>query len=137
MSDVTISSSLVQPGDNDPTTHGISGADFTQPGLLAYFDRADRDRIKKADALTLTKAEVAGVNLNVATTGQPIILQTDGDYQAGGALTAGQTYIVSTNAGGIAPITDLSTDSFVSIWGVATSTADLKIARFPSGAQKT
>lgn len=137
MSDVVISSSLVQPGDNAPTSWAISGADFTQPGLLCYIDRADRDRVKKADALTLAKAEVAGVNLNVASTGQPVTLQTDGTYQAGGALTVGQTYIASTNAGGVAPITDLSTDSFVSIWGVATSTANIKIARFASGVQKT
>jgi hypothetical protein len=137
MSDVVISSSLVQPGDNAPTSWGISGADLTQPGLLCYIDRADRDRVKKADALTFAKAEVAGVNLNVATTGQPVTLQTDGTYQAGGALTEGQVYLVSTNAGGIAPVTDLSTDSFVSVWGVATSTANIKIARFASGVQKT
>lgn len=137
MSDVVISSSLVQPGANAPTAHYISGADLTQPGLLCYVDRSDRDRVKKADALTLQKAEVAGVNLNVASTGQPVILQTDGEYQAGGALTEGQTYNVSTNAGGIAPITDLSTDSYVSIWGVATSTAEMSIVRFPSGVQKT
>ena len=137
MSDVVISTSNVQPGDNEPTTFGIAGADFTQPGLLCYRDKADRDRIKKADALTLAKSQVIGVNLNAATTGQPVTIQTDGEYQAGGALTEGQTYIVSTNAGGIAPITDLSTDSYVSIWGVATSTGNISIARFVSETQKT
>lgn len=137
MADVTISSSLVQPGDNAPTSWGIAGADLTSPGLLCYIDRADRDRVKKADALTLAKADVAGVNLNVATTGQPVTLQTDSTYAAGGALTVGQTYIASTNAGGVAPITDLTTGSYVTVWGVATSTANIKIARFASGVQKT
>lgn len=137
MADITISSSLVQPGENDPTSWGYAGADLTQPGLLVYVDRADRDRVKKADALTLAKSEVAGVNLHAATTGQPVMFQTDGVYNAGGAVTVGQTYMVSTNAGGVAPITDMSTDSYVSVWGVGVSTGEIYIARFVSGVQKT
>ena len=116
---------------------GISGAELSSAGLLCYVDESDRDRIKKADALTLAKAKVAGVNLNTASTGQYVTLQTNSTYQAGGALTVGQTYIASTNAGGIAPITDLTTGSYVTVWGVATSTANIHIARFASGAQKT
>ena len=60
---------------------GISGAEFSSAGLLCYIDEADRDRIKKCDALTLAKANVAGVNLNVASTGQYVTLQTDQTYQ--------------------------------------------------------
>jgi hypothetical protein len=137
MSDITISSSLVQPGESVPTSLAISGADFSAPGMLLYIDGSDRGRAKKADALTFAKSQVAGVNLNAATTGQPLIYQTDGTYGVGGALTVGTVYVASTNAGGIAPITDMTTGSYVSVWGVALTTAQIDIARFNSGVAKT
>ena len=133
MADLVISSSLVQPGHGAPITWGIAADNF-QAGVLAYRDRADRDRIKKADALTLAKAEVIGVTVCSASTGQPIVLQTDWTYRAGCTLTVGQTYVASTNAGGVAPIEDLTIGSYVSIWGVATADDEITIARFVSEA---
>jgi hypothetical protein len=134
MADLVISSSLVQPGHGAPITWGIAADNFTQAGVLAYRDRADRDRIKKADALTFAKAEVVGVTVCAASTGQPIVLQTDWTYRAGCELTVGQTYIVSTNAGGVATIEDLAVGSCLTIWGVAVSNEDIAIARFVSEA---
>lgn len=80
------------------------------------------------------KAAVAGITVNGASSGQKVNYQKSGDLTSGStALTVGQTYINSTNAGGIAPISDLASGSYVSILGVATSATNLKLGILNSG----
>ena len=101
---------------------------------MIYLDTADSNKAKLSDANAgALLAEVAGITVNGAASGQPIRYQKSGGINVGATLTVGQTYINSTNAGGIAPISDLQTGSYVSILGVATSATNLKLGIINSG----
>ncbi len=79
------------------------------------------------------------IALDSSQTGQPIVLFRQGYINLGATLTVGQTYVVSNNAGGIAPISDLATNSYVTILGVAINTSYLSTppgGPFASGTQK-
>ena len=43
-------------------------------------------------------------------------------------MTAGAVYVVSANAGGIAPVADLGSGDYVTLLGIATSTTNLKLS---------
>lgn len=59
-----------------------------------------------------------GVALTSAAINQPIVVQISGELDPGVAAAAGIIYCVSETAGGIAPIADITTDSYVTILGV-------------------
>ena len=59
-----------------------------------------------------------------------------GSIDLGATLTVGETYVVSTNVGAIAPIGDLTTGDYTKILGVATATDALKLGIYNSGVAK-
>lgn len=134
MADLNITASSVAAGTGAEIVGCTFGATFTA-GQLAYLDPSDANKAKLADAHDgLVKAEVEGVVLNGGASGQPGRLLRSGNINLGATLTVGQTYVSSTNAGGIAPISDLASGSYTSILGVATSSSILKVSRINSGA---
>ena len=115
---------------------GISGGTITA-GMACYVDSTDSDKVKPADAdsSSLT-ASVKGVALNGASSGQPVRVQLDGTIDIGATVTQGEIYVLSGNAGGIAPEADLATGDYVSIIGVGSDTANqLELAISNSGKQ--
>lgn len=133
MADLNITAASVSPGTGAQLLSATAGATLTA-GQTIYIDSSDNNKAKLADANDgAAKAEVAGLTINGAATGQKVNYQKSGSLNPGATLTVGQTYINSTNAGGIAPISDLATGSYVSILGVATSTSNLKLGILNSG----
>jgi hypothetical protein len=135
MADLTVSSSLVVTQPNAPFETGISGASLTA-GMGAYLDPTD-DRWKKAVATAQVTAAARGVITHNCSSGQPVRVQTAEEISLGGGITVGQTYIVSTNAGGICPIADLTTGSWVTHVGVGATTNAIDLTMYRSGVQKT
>jgi hypothetical protein len=130
MADVSITAGNVLAGAGS-TTRGTAGATLTA-GQTVYLD-ASVARYKAANALTASSAVVAGITLNGGSNGQPMEIIQSGILTAGGTLAVGKTYILSSNSGGICPVDDESTNHYISVLGVATSSSLLKMNPIVSG----
>ena len=114
------------PGENQAT--GIAGASITA-GQLLYEDTSDSNKLKLADAngAALLRS-IKGVSLHGATSGQPITYQFGGNYNPGATVTVGIVYVLASDtAGGVAPISDLTSNDYVSILGIATTASNIRI----------
>jgi hypothetical protein len=113
-------------------TGGTAGAALTI-GLPVYLDTNNLWQI--ADSNAAGKDAATGITLSqAAAANQPVTVLADSSGSAvlgfGAILTAGETYIVSATAGGIAPITDAATGWKVCILGIALTTSNLKLIFF-------
>jgi hypothetical protein len=114
----------------------VAGATITA-GQLVYVDTAAANVLKLAQADgTVLEATLKGVALCGAATGQPCVIAVSGDYNPGATVAVGTIYIVSAAAGAICPAADLASSSYCSIFGVATTTSNIKISIFNSGVEK-
>lgn len=125
MVDITITSASVKAGSGAVVADGTSGATITA-GEAIYFD-GTTGKMLLADANALGSKTCSGIALNSASDGQPIKYQKSGPITVGGTLVAGTVYAVSTNAGAIAPLADITTGDDVIILGVAKSTTVLQL----------
>lgn len=137
MSDVSITAANVIAGSNASITRGIAGATITA-GQAVYLDTATTGEwlLADSDSATVIARGSArfGIALNGASDGQPLAVQTEGLITIGGTLVAGVAYYLSDTPGGICPFADLATGDYVTLVGVATTTAILSIDPLYSGA---
>lgn len=129
MADVSITASSVQSTPTTVVDRGTAGTTITA-GQVLYRDASDSNKLKLALATNLAAAQVAGIALHGAASGQPIAFATGGDLTLNG-LTGGVVYVLSANAGAIAPSADLDTSSntnYATVLGVASSATNLKLA---------
>lgn len=123
--DLVITAANIKKGTGAQTRKGTSGTSITA-GQTVYEDASDSNKIKLADAnASSATAALKGVALHAALADQPIEYQIGGQLNMGAILTAGLVYVVSANAGGIAPSADLAAGWRTSIVGVAKSTSVL------------
>lgn len=136
MADLTIAQASVVPQPNAVIVRdGFIGASITAGSPMWWDDVAMT--FKNADAATSAAvAAVAGICLSTTFAGQPASRIIAGDLAVGAVLTVGQTYVLSSNAGKIAPISDVATGMWVTILGVAISTSVLRLGLLPSGIQR-
>lgn len=143
MADLSITPTSVVPvadvnGNTSPLypSRGFAGEALTQ-GQAVYVKASD-SKIYKADANATGSAEAAavGIALNSASAGQPVDYWAEGDINLGATLVTGTIYIVSVNAGGIAPVTDLASTSWVTILCYAISTSVARMLLKATGVQK-
>jgi hypothetical protein len=103
-------------------------------GQPVYRDATD-NKWKLADNnVSAVLANVGGISLNGGSDGQPASVLIAGDINLGATLILGETYILSSNVGKIAPVADISTN-FVTILGVAITTAILRFKPIVAGIQ--
>ena len=99
-----------------------------------YAKTDDNNKLWKGDADTAAQSLLAGIALHGALAGQPLTYQTSGSITIGATMTVGQIYVLSSTAGGIAPVSDYTTGMYGCIIGQATTTTVLKmIPLFYSG----
>lgn len=139
MADITVVAGSVARTTGS-TVDGTAGATIAQ-GKCVYLDTAATPNVwKLAQAITsaaLAGGDGVGIALNSAASGQPIRVQTDGSINLGATLVVGQVYAVSAaNAGGVAPYSDLASTNYVTLLGVATTAALLKMQPLQSGIVK-
>lgn len=97
-------------------------------GMPVYKDTADSDKHKAARANVLATSQVAGIALNGASNGQPLVIQTRGDINLGATLAVGETYCLSDAvAGQIIPHSDYGAGDFACIIGTAESASILEL----------
>jgi len=103
-----------------------AGATLTA-GMPVYKDTADANEHKAGDNDVAASAEIEGVTLNGASDGQPVEIQTDGTIAIGATVTIGETYVLSSTSGKIAPVGDLASDDYVTHIGVGVTTARIEL----------
>lgn len=133
MADISVTASAVQRTDTTVVLSGIAGSTITA-GQPLYKDAADANSLKAGIATAAATAAIVGVAAHGASDGQPIKYYGRGDVTYNAVLTVGTVYVASASAaGGIAPVSDMTTGNFVTILGVATSTTNLKLGITASG----
>lgn len=137
MADLSITTAEVLKGTGAILQHGIAGATITA-GEGVYLD-ASTNTYKLADCnVSAAVATLVGIALMNATSGQPVTIQTEGAITIGSSasMTVGEIYLVSATAGKLAPEADIvSSDQWVTLAGVAETTASLKMKTFVTGVQ--
>lgn len=135
MVDVVVTPANVIPASGAAIAEGTAGEAITA-GEAVYKDANDSQRVKLAQHdNTEAEAESVGIALNNAAANQPVKYIRLGDLDFGAVLTAGTVYAVSATPGGIAPISDVGVGDYVTVLGVATSAARLRVSIIVSGAQ--
>lgn len=130
MADVSITAANVKVVSGTPKI-GKAGASVTA-GQPLYQDTDTSLKPAKADAAGT--ATCVGIALNSASTGQTVAYLDNGVLAAGGTLVMGKPYVVSAaNAGGIAPVADLTSTNVATYIGIGLTTANLTVAINPTG----
>lgn len=135
MADISVTAASVVPGSDAIYVDGTAGETITA-GMTCYKSTSDSKWYKADNNDTAAKAVVGGISLNGASLNQPIRIQTGGTITIGATVAVGTIYVQSTTAGGIAPSADLATGNYVTILGVATTAAIIKLGLNVSGIAK-
>lgn len=135
MADYSITAASILAADDDTQiSTGIFGETITA-GQVVYRSTTDR-RWYKADADTATTAPAVGIAINGGAAGQPGSIVTAGNLTTNSTGTAGAVVVVSTTAGGLAPVADLGSGDYVTVVGVFTSATNLLVSFIQSGVAK-
>jgi hypothetical protein len=135
MADLSITAANVKAGSASTRVQLVQAGEAIDQGEPAYL--ASDGKYYQTDANdTAIKAQAKGIAITPASTDGYFLLAVDGLINLGATLAVGQIYVCSATKGGIAPYADLTTNDYVSIVGVATTTALLDINLLVSGVQK-
>lgn len=119
----------VRPTANTVATPSIIYGATISAGQTTYSDTSDSNKQKLADANdTAAKAVVKGIAIT------PGVLDGYGYIATGGSIilvgttmAVGTTYAVGQTAGSIVPVSDLTTNDYVTILGTAATTTQLDL----------
>lgn len=135
MADLSITAANVKAGSASTRVQLVQAGEAIDQGEPAYL--ASDGKYYQTDANdTAIKAQAKGIAITPASADGYFLLAVDGLINLGATLAVGQIYVCSATKGGIAPYADLTTNDFVTILGVATTTALLDINLLVSGVQK-
>ena len=128
--DLTITAASVVP-DSGYGYVDISAGETITAGQVIYMSAATTGKLAHCET-SATTATVRGIALHGASASQPLRVMTSGTVTIGATTTVGKIYVLST-AGKIAPVDDLVTNDYVSIIGVGTTSAKIKLSVLNSG----
>jgi len=135
MADLTITAANVKAGDNASKADGTAGETITA-GQVVYRKSADSKIYKASCDVSAAEANSVGVALNGASLDQPVEFATAGSIDLGATLTRGETYMVSTSDGGIAPVADRVSGNYATNLGIAIATDEFSLDILASGVTK-
>jgi hypothetical protein len=134
MSDLVQTAANVKLKSSGGVGVGLGGEAITQ-GQPVYQSSGSWYRGDAND--TAAKANCTAIALTpTATSGYFVYALPGAEIDLGATLTVGETYVVSTNVGAIAPIGDLASTNYVTTLGTATAASTLKFNPQVSGVQK-
>jgi hypothetical protein len=135
MTAISQTAANVKAGSAATRTQLVQAGESITQGMPCYL--ASDNKYYQCDANdTAIKAQAKGIALTGAATDGYFLIAIDGLVDVGATLTVGQAYCVSPTKGGIEPFTDLTSTHYVTILGVATTTALLDLDINISGVQK-
>lgn len=133
MADITITAANVIAAAGGRRADMVAGATITA-GQVVYQEAATGlAKLADCDSATAEARIPYGIALNGAGTGQPVEVLRAGSITIGGTMTAGVSYWLSPNPGGIAPYADVLAGDRAVLLGVATSTTVLRVQILDSG----
>lgn len=131
--DISVTASSVVPGADYNYVDGTAGETLTA-GQVVYLKSSDSKYWKAQCDGTAAEVTAIGVALNGASANQPVRIFTSGNLNPGGTVVVGKIYLVSTAAGGIMPVDDLTTTHKVTLLGVGTTASNIAIKIHNTGA---
>lgn len=134
MADITVTAANVKPVGTSRTLQTVQYGETVTQGQPVYL-KSDT-KYWKADADTSAEAAAIGIVITPGVADDYGVIVTTGQVNMGATLAVGQVYVVSVNAGGVAPYSDLGTGDYVTILGVASTTAILDIGINATGIVK-
>lgn len=135
MANITQTAANVAAGSSTTRVQLVQAGEAITQGQPVYL--ASDGKYYQTDANdTAVKAQAKGIAVSPASTDGYFLMAVDGLINLGATLAVGQVYVVSATKGAIAPYGDLTTNDYVTILGVATTTALLDINILISGVQK-
>jgi len=107
-------------------------------GQAFYFDNSNSQQAKKSDANASGKDGFDGIVMQTSvSSGQYFAYAPPGAViNPGCNMTPTDVVILSTNAGGLAPVADLASGSNLTLVGVALATTQLYIQKYQSSVTK-
>lgn len=133
MTVLTITAASVVPGSNRVTATGFAGETITAGKAVYKAAATGLWMLSDADSATAEARSVGGIALTGSSLNQPIVVQTDGDITLGATLAIGTIYCLDTTAGGICPSTDVASNEYVAVIGIARTAAILQMKINNSG----
>ena len=133
MADLTITAANVIAASGARRKNGTAGATITAGQIVHINPATNRYVLSDADAEGIGDVTEFAIALNGAADGQPLQVALGGDITLGAVMTAGTSYYLSPNAGGIAPREDVLSGDNVILLGIARSTSVLKLKPIISG----
>lgn len=131
MADLSVTAANVVAAAGATINRGPAGATITA-GQQVYIDSSGNVQLAKAD--TAAHAASAGIALNGGAAGQPICYASGGNVNPGATVAVGTIYIASpNNAGGIAPIGDATTGTYMTVLGIGTTTSNILLNIWNTG----
>lgn len=135
MANITQTAANVAAGSSTTRVQLVQAGEAITQGQPVYL--ASDGKYYQTDANdTAVKAQAKGIAVSPASTDGHFLMAVDGLINLGATLAVGQVYVVSATKGAIAPYGDLTTNDYVTILGVATTTALMDINILISGVQK-
>ena len=135
MANITQTAANVAAGSSATRVQLVQAGETITQGMPVYL--ASDGKYYQTDANdTAVKAQAKGIAVSPAATDGYFLMAVDGLINLGATLAVGQIYCVSATKGAIAPYGDLTTNDFVTILGIATTTALMDINIVISGVQK-
>jgi hypothetical protein len=133
MADLTITAANVAAAAGATIQRAVADSGVTiTAGKSVQIDSNGLGALAKAD--TIGDANSVGIALNSCGPGQPFDYISGGDLNPGATVAVGTLYVVSAaNAGGIAPMADLSTGNLVTLFGIATTASNIALNIWPTG----
>ena len=129
MADLTIAGTVKKVSGSTVTDRGVAGVTISA-GKSLYKDLTNSDKLALADADTEAASIFEGIALHDAVADQPIEYATGGLLDMGTTVVViGQSYVVSTTAGGIAPYGDLASGDYPSHIGFGKTATRIEIVR--------
>ena len=112
-----------------------AGEAITQ-GMPYYISTTDGKAYQTDANDGSAKAEARGIAITPASTDEYFVACDAGLIDIGGTLSVGQVYVVSATKGAIAPISDLVSNDYVTVLGIALTASTLDLSPDASGVQK-
>jgi hypothetical protein len=139
VADVTFSTTAIL-GTNGESIDGICGATIALLDAVYYDTSTGTWKLADADALATAPASTTaptGLALNAGVANMRLRVAVGGELTVTGTtLVVGETYVVSTAVGKVAPIADLASGDFAVILGIAKTATVLHLKPFGIGIAK-
>jgi len=117
MADITQTAANVRPFSGARTLT-VTAATTVVGGDLVYKDTTDSNKYRPCDSSAAASAIIAGMALTNSSDTEELVIQLGGEVNPGGTVAVGEVYSCSSNAGKIAPNSDVASGNFGSIFGI-------------------